>query len=148
MAVVRSILTNRKNMLLVALTSDGKVHIEYCEPGKTVTSSVYIDFITVLGNKQRVLRSSHTKLSELWWQQDNARPHTAADTTAFLERRGVTVVHQAPYSPDLNACDKWLFKHFKKHSRKMTFTAGDEIRDKADSEKSIRGRIRQTIFAL
>ena len=78
-----------------------------------------------------MLRSSPTKLSELWWQQDNARPHTAADTTAFLKRRGVTVVRQAPYSPDLNACDKWLFKYFKKHSRKMKFTAGDEIRDEA-----------------
>ena len=28
LTVVRSTLTNRKNMLLVALTSDGKVHIE------------------------------------------------------------------------------------------------------------------------
>ena len=77
-----------------------------------------------------MLRSSPTKLSELWWQQNNARPHTAAHTTAFLEWRGVTVVRQ-PYSPDLNACDRWLFKHSKKHSRKMKFTAVDEIRDEA-----------------
>ena len=94
--VVRSTLTNRKTMLLVTFTGDGKVYIEYCEPGKTVTSSVYIDFIKALGNKWHVLRSSPTKFSELWWQQNNARPHTASDTTAFLEWRRVTVVRQAP----------------------------------------------------
>ena len=30
LTVVRSTIANRKNMLLVAFTDDGKVHIEYC----------------------------------------------------------------------------------------------------------------------
>ncbi|QQP57477.1 Uncharacterized protein FKW44_002485, partial [Caligus rogercresseyi] len=44
----------------------------------------------------------------LMW--DNARPHTATDTREFLNRRDVEPVKQSPYSPDLNLCDRFLFR--------------------------------------
>ncbi|QQP42498.1 Histone-lysine N-methyltransferase SETMAR, partial [Caligus rogercresseyi] len=44
---------------------------------------------------------------------DNARPHTATDTREFLTWRDVKPVKQSPYSPDLNLCDRFLFRKLK-----------------------------------
>ena len=65
-----------------------------------MTSERYVAFIKVTGEKWRTLRSSPMRLKELWWQHDNARPHVAATTKSFLERREVTVIKQSPFSPD------------------------------------------------
>ncbi|QQP32993.1 Uncharacterized protein FKW44_024202, partial [Caligus rogercresseyi] len=50
----------------------------------------------------------------LMW--DNARPHTDTDTREFLTRRDVEPVKQSPYSPDLNLCDRFLFRKLKHRS--------------------------------
>ncbi|QQP32449.1 Uncharacterized protein FKW44_024150 [Caligus rogercresseyi] len=44
---------------------------------------------------------------------DNACPHTATDTREFLTQRDVEPVKQAPYLPDLNLCDRFLFRKLK-----------------------------------
>lgn len=129
--VHRPKLTNRKSMLLFAFTGDGKCNIETVNPGESVTSERYIAFITATGEKWRTLRSSPTRLKELWWQHDNARPHVAATTKSFLERREVTVIKQSPYSPDLNLCDRWMFKELKQGLRKLNFHDSQEIQMKA-----------------
>jgi hypothetical protein len=111
--VVRQQLTFRKTMLSIAFTGNGKLSVTATERGDTIDSESYVDFIHRTGELWRTLRSDPTRLSELLWMHDNARPHTAAHTQAFLRQRKVRLVQQSPYSPDLNLCDRWLFKELK-----------------------------------
>ncbi|QQP40936.1 Hypothetical protein FKW44_015152 [Caligus rogercresseyi] len=43
---------------------------------------------------------------------DNARPHCHR-YQGVLDRRDVEPVKQSPYSPDLNLCDRFLFRKLK-----------------------------------
>jgi hypothetical protein len=125
--VVRPMMTNKKCMLIWVFTGDGKIFIDYCKPGQTLNSESYVEFIRQTGENWRKLRSSSTKLQQLWWQHDNARCHTSRSTTEFLTRRKVRIVKQAAYSPDLNMCDRWVFRNLKKHLRTMDFQSAEEI---------------------
>jgi hypothetical protein len=129
--IVSPKITNRKTMLVVAFTGDGKINIDALRAGEALNSDGYIEFVKNTGTKWRTLRSSPTRLQEIWWQHDNARPHSAAATRQFFERRGVQLISQSPYSPDLNLCDRWLFSELKKTLRKTEFHSADEVRDAA-----------------
>jgi hypothetical protein len=129
--VIRSSLTNKKVMLMVAFTGDGKLSLEGKPPGETITGEVYVDFLRTTGEKWRCLRSSPTRLSQVWWQHDNARPHVALCVKNFTERRGMTVIRQSPYSPDMNQCDRWVNKELKKHFRHMTFQSAEDVCDES-----------------
>ncbi|QQP57813.1 Transposase [Caligus rogercresseyi] len=56
------------------------------------------------------LKKDKIRLKDCLLMWDNARPHTATDTREFLTRRDVEPVKQSPYSPDLNLCDRFLFR--------------------------------------
>ena len=82
--VVSPKLTNKKTMIILAFTADTKFSVEVSKPKETVTGERYIDFIRNTGEKWRRLHSTPTKLSEVWWQHDNARPYKASLTKRFL----------------------------------------------------------------
>ena len=128
--VVRPKLTNKKTLLLFCFTAN-KVYVESLPYGQTITAERYITFVQSLGEHWRKLRSDSTRLSELHYQHDNARPHTAAATSDFFIRRGVKLIRQAPYSPDFNMCDRWVFAHLKSSMKKMTFNDHVEVRKAA-----------------
>jgi len=44
---------------------------------------------------------------------DNAPCHTAISVIEFLAKKGIPVVPQPPYSPDLSPCDFFLFPKLK-----------------------------------
>ena len=127
LTVAKPKLTNRKAMLLVAFTSDKKISIDSVDPGTTVDADRYIEFVQKTGERWRKLKSRPTRLSSLWWQQDNARCHVAAKTLSFFERRNVFLIKQAPYSPDLNQCDRWINRLLKQAFREAKFSSGEEI---------------------
>ena len=58
---------------------------------------------------------------------DNSRPHTAAATKQFLDRRGVPLVSQSPYSHDLNLLDRFLFRHIKMDLRGEDFSGPEDL---------------------
>ena len=122
-------LTNKKTMILLAFTGDRKFAVETLERNETVDSSRYISFLKNTGEKWRKLRTSPTRLGELWLQHDNARVHKSTETSDFLRRRGVTLIEQSPYSPDLNQCDRWIFKCVKKELRKSRFENAESVRE-------------------
>jgi transposase len=134
--VIRPQLTNKKTMLLVAFTGDQKVNVENADPGETINAERYIEFVRSTGEKWRHLRRTPIKLSELIWQHDNARSHVARETMTFFEGRNVTLLKQSPYSPDLNQCDRWIFKTLKNLFRGLRFSSGDEV--KAQAVQSLR----------
>lgn len=126
-SVVKPQLTNRKVLLLVAFTADKKLSIDGVNPGVTVDSERYVEFAHRTGELWRKLRFRPTKLASLWWQHDNARCHAAAATANFFARRRTILIKQAPYSPDLNLCDRWVNKILKQAFRNHHFASGDEM---------------------
>ena len=50
------------------------------------------------------------KFADTWMlHHDNAPCHTAISVNEFLAKKGISVVPQPPYSPDLSPCDFFLF---------------------------------------
>ena len=127
--VVKEKLTNQKTMLVLMFTANKKFSIYTTGKGETFDSSSFVNFLSATGTKWRNLRSDPTRLEELTVQFDNARPHTSMITKSFLERRKVTQVWQAPYSPDLNLCDRWLFEKLKTGLVDMEFKDHQEVEE-------------------
>ena len=73
-------MTSKKTLLLFCFTAN-KVYIESLLYGEHMTAKRYITFVQSLGEHRRKLRSDYARLSELLYQHDNVRPHTAAATT-------------------------------------------------------------------
>lgn len=126
--VVRPQLTFKKTMLSLVFTGNGKIWADATEKSETVDSERYVQFVHAAGEHWRKLRSDPTCLSELLWQHDNARPHTAAATAVFFSERKVELIKQAPYSPDLNQCDRWMFKLLKSQLKKRELTCSEDVR--------------------
>jgi transposase len=129
--VVRQCLTPRKTMLSVIFTCNKKFCMAVTSAGQTVDADYFINFLHETGEKWRKLRSDPTRLKDVLLQFDNARPHAARKTKEFLEKREVRTLFQAPYSPDLNMCDRWLFSAMKKQLRKQTFNDEQEVKNSA-----------------
>lgn len=125
--IIRPQLTNRKVLLLLAFTGDKKFSVDVTQPPETITAERYTQFLNETGEKWRHVRKNPTKLKELFWQHDNARPHTARVTSDFVTRRQITLIRQSPYSPDLNQCDRWVFKFLKNEFRGVKFNNGEEV---------------------
>lgn len=130
-ATPRPGLTNKKTLLLVCFTADGKVYMEATERCETVDSGRYIAFLRRLGDHWRCLHSRRTRLNQLVYQADNARPHTSAVTKEFIESRQMEVLYQSPYSPDYNLCDRWLFANLKCQLKKSSFNNPEEVKSAA-----------------
>lgn len=126
--IVRSHLTKEKSMMMAIYTADHKFNIEMLPYGQTVTSETYCNFLKQTGEKWRRLHSTPTKLSEIYLQHDNARPHTSKETKNFIEYREITLIRQPPYSPDFNMLDRWLFSYLKKSLHKKNFANSEEIK--------------------
>ena len=94
-------------------------------------SDGYVDFVQSTGNKWRVLRKNPIHLKDVFWQHDNARCHVSAVTTQYFAKRGITLVKQSPYSPDLNLCDRWLNCALKDSLRGTKFLSDEEVTEAA-----------------
>ena len=58
---------------------------------------------------------------------DNAPCHTAISVIEFLAKKGIPVVPQPPYSPDLSPCDFFLFPKLKFYLRGRHFGTLENI---------------------
>lgn len=129
--VVRQGLTNKKCLLMVAFTPNKRFSVSALPYGKTVDAECMVEFLRHTGDKWRTLRSSPIHLNDLLWQMDNARPHTARVVQLFMEQRRVQTVWQSPYSPDLNLCDRFLFRWMKSDLQGQTFHDHKEVEEAA-----------------
>ena len=108
-------------MLLVAFTPNKRFSITAVPPKEKVDAGKMIDFVRHTGDLWRCLRSNPIHLNEVLWQWDNARPHTVRLVKDFLAKRYITLVFQSPYSPNLNLCDRFLFRWMKQDNSKREF---------------------------
>jgi len=58
---------------------------------------------------------------------DNATCHTAISVNEFLAKKGISVILQPPYLPDLSSCDFFLFLKLKFHLKDRHFGTVDNI---------------------
>ncbi|UYV72795.1 hypothetical protein LAZ67_10000753 [Cordylochernes scorpioides] len=76
------------------------------------------------GNKRRGMLTKGVRL-----HHDNARPHTARQTTALIEEFGWELVSHPPYSPDVAPCDFHLFPELKKNLGGTQFQNDDKLEE-------------------
>ena len=95
-----------------------RTHIIYCI---NVTAEVMVKYYKDTGHRFNNLRRDSVKLTDLTLQMDNARPHSATLTQDYLTKRDVPIIPQSPYSPDLNLCDRFLFKKMKRELKPQSF---------------------------
>ncbi|PAA62950.1 hypothetical protein BOX15_Mlig012187g1 [Macrostomum lignano] len=91
--VVRRCMTNKKTLLVAAFTPSKRLSFETTKPGQSVDAEFIVNFVQRTGNLWRSLRSQLIHLDQVIWQWDNARPHTAAATQHFMEKRGIRLLH-------------------------------------------------------
>jgi hypothetical protein len=58
---------------------------------------------------------------------DNVPCHSAISVNEFLAKKGISVVPQPSYSPDLSLCDFFLFPKLKFHLKGRRFGTVDDI---------------------
>ena len=100
-------------MLLLAYTHDGKFAIQGTDRNEKVDSERYKQFVQYTIDKFRRERHGRVREHEIIWRHDNARPHVSQVTTQFFRAKQIVLSKQAPYSPDLNGCDRWINKWLK-----------------------------------
>ena len=60
----------------------------------------------------------------LW---DNACLHICSRTTPFLKQAKIQQLKQSPYSPDLNICDRFLFRKLKSGMKGVTLGSPEDV---------------------
>lgn len=131
--VLKTGFRSRKRMFTIFFNSQGVVAVDILPEGSTVTAKYYTETVlpAVLEERRQRARTRHG--ARLLLHHDNAAPHTAAATQAFLEQQGVQLLPHPPYSPDLAPCDFWLFPKVKSAISGRPFS---RIQDLARAVKS------------
>jgi transposase len=117
---------DHKTMVVVAITFTGKVHSHCMLKGETIDSDAYIRFIEEVFRKF----SRHVEPltpSTAILMHDNARVHVSAKTQQFLAASGISVLNQPPYSPDVNALDRFAFTFLERKRKDITFADSNEV---------------------
>ena len=122
-------LTPRKCLVMLAFSACKRFHVKALTYGETINGDLYQEFVREAGEKWQKLRQNPIHLYDVVWQHDNARPHTKKEVVAYFLQRKMELLHQAPYSPDLNLCDRWLFAHLKKDLRQQQFQSHKEVEE-------------------
>ncbi|QQP31544.1 Uncharacterized protein FKW44_025170, partial [Caligus rogercresseyi] len=114
-------------MILMGFTcKPRRVSITALPAGTTVDRNTMIEYLRTTGKRFLSLKKDKIRLKDCFLMWDNARPHTATDTREFLIQRDVEPVKQSPYSPDLNLCYRFLFRHLKHLLREDEFGGHEE----------------------
>ena len=120
-------LTREKTMIIVFWNFSGFFFITALPRGATYSADYVCEVLlpeleTAVRAQRPVLGLKRTKIH---W--DNARPHFARKTAAFLgEKEAITLSHP-PYSPDIAPSDFFLFGYLKHLIKGRNFASSDEL---------------------
>ena len=115
-------------MLIAFFDVHGIVLAEFLPQGQTINQHVYKNIL------RRLMRSVREKRRELWQTRsrllhhDNAPSHNALGIRGFLAKNNIVVPEQPPYSPDLAACDFFLFPKLKEVIKRTRFLDSEAIK--------------------
>jgi len=123
-------------MLICFFDSEGIVHTEFVPQGQTVNQFYYREILERL--RKRVVRVRPSIADNWMLHHDNAPCHTTISVTEFLAKKGIPVVPQPPYSPDLSPRDFFLFPKLKFHIKGCHFgTVENTVKAVTDQLKAI-----------
>ena len=88
-----------------------------------ITSELNLNHTTV----HQILTNELTIADNWMLNHDNAPCHTAISVMEFLAKKGVPVVPQPPYSPELGPCDFYLFPKLRFHFKGRHFFTVENI---------------------
>lgn len=122
----------KKFMVMVALNFEGLVYFKILENGETVDSQCYMTFLEEAFTSFSSYELRRNGKAILWEnaviQHDNARPHVSNVTQTFIRSRNCAMLKQAPYSPDVNLLDRFLFPKLEMERSKINFQDRDALR--------------------
>jgi len=122
---VRMIKSKIKSMPICFFDSQGIVHTEFVLQGQTVNQFYYSAILERL--RKRVVRERPSIANNWMLHHDNAPCHMAISVMEFLAKKGIPVVPQPPYSPDLSPCGFFLFPKLKFHLKGRHFGTVENI---------------------
>ena len=106
-------------MLIYFFDSQGVVPKEFVPQGQTVNKQYYHEVLEQLRKRVHRVRP---EIADTWMlHHDNAPCHTAISVNKVLAKKGISVVPQPPYWPDLSPCDFFLFPKLKFHLKGRHF---------------------------
>ena len=96
-----------KTMIIAFFDSRGIVHKEFVPPGKTVNQVYYCQ---VLERFRKRVNRVRPDIARNWiLHHVNAPCHTALSVWQYLASKGIAVLQQPPYSPDMSPFDFFCF---------------------------------------
>lgn len=112
--LIRLGMSAKKFHIIVGINFRGDHHFEVLEAGENVNSERYILFLKKIMDVRRE--------GTMTIMHDNARPHVSKLTTDFLSENNINRVFQPPYSPDMNLCDRYIFRNMEVDRKNMEFS--------------------------
>ena len=109
----------RKFHIIVGINFRGDHYFEVLQAGESINSERYIAFL------QQIL--AVRRQGTVTIMHDNARPHVARATNDFLQENNVERVVQPPYSPDMNLCDRYIFRNMEAHRAENVFNDRNSV---------------------
>ena len=114
-----------KFILFFFFESQGFVHKEFVPHGQTINKQYYRE---VLERLRKSVHRVRPETADTWMLHHDTVPcHTATLVNKFLTKKGIPMLSQPPYSPDLSPCDLFLFSKLKFHLKGRHFGTVNNI---------------------
>ena len=110
--IPRRIISDEKFHIIVACNFRGEHYSDVLPRGEHINADRYIQFLDQLKQVRR---------GNLTIMHDNARPHKARITEAFLQENSIGRIPQPAYSPDMNLLDRLIFRNMESERRDRIF---------------------------
>ena len=121
-------MTKRKPMLLVAIICKPKRYsLTLLPPGYTVNSDVTIQLLNDTKRRFSQVRRNPIALKDMVLLWDKARLHICSRSTTSLKQATIQQLKQSPCSPDLNICDRFLFRKLKSGMKGVTLGSPEDV---------------------
>lgn len=137
--LARRIISDRKFHIIVGVSFRGDYTFQVLERDQTINADRYIAFI-----QERVMPLRRN----LTLMHDNATPHSAIRTRNFCQENNIELLRQAPYSPDFNLLDRFVFRNLEFERRGTTFNRKEEVEEFLQNfmtQKMTRGKLQREL---
>lgn len=118
-----------KVLLTVFFDYEGVVHYEFLPEGQSVNKEYYLSVLRRLREAIRKKRPNLWQTNSWLLHHDNAPAHTSKLVREYLTKNSVSIVPQAPYSPDMAPADFFLFAKLKLPLRGRRFESIPSIKE-------------------
>lgn len=138
----RGKIADKKFHIIVAISFRGDFSFQVLPRNESINADRYVNFL-----EERVLPLRRNLIV----MHDKARPHTANITRNFFNENGMTLLRQAPYSPDFNLLDRFVFRNMEFERRDRYFENKETVEEFLQvflRQKMTRGKLQRELHRL